>query len=148
MNSTVLVPVKNHSPWAKRVANVVTDVEDEGTQVVILHVFDEDEVESTRANLETEDTLSVNDLASRKNGVSAATDVLTSGGFDVTPHGVREDARTADAILDVAESVNVDRVYLYGRKRSPAGKAVFGSTVQRVVLNATVPVTIVPAAST
>ncbi|WP_137285546.1 universal stress protein [Halorussus salinisoli] len=147
MNSTVLLPVKNHARWAKQVAEVVTNVEDEDTEAVVLHVFDEDEVESTRANLDTGDTLSVNDLASRKTGVHAAVDVLTDGGLDPTPRGVREDDRTADAILDVAESVDADRVYLYGRKRSPAGKAVFGSIVQRIVLNASVPVTIVPARS-
>lgn len=148
MSSTVLLPVKNHARWARRVAEVVVDIEDEDTEAVVLHVFDDDEVESTRKNLDTGGTLSVNDLASRKTGVNAAADVLTDGGFDATPHGVRHDDRTADAILDAAESVDADRVYLYGRKRSPAGKAVFGSTVQRVVLNAGVPVTIVPATST
>ncbi|WP_458188422.1 universal stress protein [Haladaptatus sp. NG-WS-4] len=144
MGTTVLLAVKNHAPWARDVAEVVTNVEDEDTEAVVLHVFDDGEVASTRANLD-DDALSVNDLASRKVGVDAATGVLIDGGLDATPRGVREDDRTADAILDVAESEDADRLYLYGRKRSPAGKAVFGSTVQRVVLNASVPVTIVPA---
>ncbi|WP_135823706.1 universal stress protein [Halorussus ruber] len=147
MESTVLLPVKNHAPWARDVAEIVTDVEDEGTEAVVLHVFDREEVESTRENLDAEGA-SMDDLASRKAGVGAATEVLTDGGLDVTPHGVREDDRTADAILDAAESVDADRLYLYGRKRSPAGKAVFGSVVQRVVLNASVPVTVVPARAT
>lgn len=147
MSSTVLLPVKNHAPWARDVADVVADVEGEDTEAVVLHVFDEGEVTSTRDNLDGE-SLSTNALAARKAGVGAAVDVLTDGGVDATPRGVRKGDRAADAILDVARSVDADRVYLYGRKRSPAGKAVFGSTVQRVVLNATVPVTIVPAAST
>lgn len=147
MSSTVLLPVTNHPPWARDVAEVVTDVEDENTEVVVLHVFEEGEVASTRDNLEG-GSLSTNDLASRKAGVSAATEVLTDAGIDATSRGVRKDDRAADAILDVTESVDADRVYLYSRKRSPAGKAVFGSTVQRVVLNATVPITIVPAEST
>ena len=147
MSSTVLLPVKNHAPWARDVADVVTDVESEDTEAVVLYVFDEGEVTSTRENLDG-DSLSTNDLASRKTGVSAATEVLTDGGIDATSHGVRKDDRAADAILDVAESVDVDRIYLYGRKRSPAGKAVFGSTIQRVILNARVPVTVVPAEST
>ena len=147
MSSTVLLPVKNHAPWARDVADVVTDVENENTEVVVLHVFDEGEVASTRDNLDG-DSLSTNDLASRKAGVSAATEVLTDGGIDVKSRGVRKGDRAADAILGVAESVDADRIYLYSRKRSPAGKAVFGSTVQRVILNATVPITIVPAEST
>ncbi|WP_458210792.1 universal stress protein [Haladaptatus sp. NG-SE-30] len=148
MGSTVLLPVKNHAPWARDVAEVVTNVEDKDTDAVVLHVFDDDEVASTRSNLDDDDVLSVDELASRKNGVGAAVDLLDDEGFDARPRGVREDDRTADAILDAAESVDADRVYLYGRKRSPAGKAVFGSTVQRVVLDASVPVTIVPAGIT
>ncbi|RBI60498.1 universal stress protein [halophilic archaeon] len=144
MSSTVLLPVKNHAPWARKVAETVREVEDEDAEAVVLHVFDEAEVASTRANLDDSDGLSVDDLASRKSGVGAAVDVVTDGGLDATSRGIRRDDRTADAILDVAESADADRVYLYGRKRSPAGKAVFGSTVQRVVLNARIPVTIVP----
>jgi nucleotide-binding universal stress UspA family protein len=144
MSSTVLVPVKNHAPWARKLAEVVADVEDEGTKAVVLHVFDEEEVASTRTNLDDRNALSMDDLSSRKAGVGSAADVLTHGGLDATPRGVRRDDRTADAILEVADSVDADRIYLYSRKRSPAGKAVFGSTAQRVVLNARVPVTIVP----
>jgi nucleotide-binding universal stress UspA family protein len=144
MGSTVLLPVRNNARWARNVAEVVAEFEDDGTETVILHVFDDDEVVSTRANLDDGDALSVDDLAARKSGVGAAAEVLTDGGLDPTPRGVREDDRTADAILDATESADADRVYLYARKRSPAGKAVFGSTVQRVVLNARVPVTVVP----
>ena len=41
MTKTVLVPVKNYPPWSRTVADVVTDVEDDGTEAVVLHVFDE-----------------------------------------------------------------------------------------------------------
>lgn len=143
MNDTVLVPVRNHAQWARAVADVVTDVEDADTEAVVLHVFDDDEVASTRSNLD-DGSLGMDDLASRKTGVSAAIDVLSDAGFDARPNGVHEDGRTADAILDVVDSADADRVYLYGRNRSPAGKAVFGSTPQRVILNSDVPVTIVP----
>jgi len=40
MSTTVLLPVKNHAQWARRVAEVVADVEDEDTEAVVLHVFD------------------------------------------------------------------------------------------------------------
>lgn len=147
MSSTVLLPVNNYAPWARDVATVVTEIEDDDVEVVVLHVFDDNEVASTHANLNDPETLSLDELAMRKNGVDAAQDVLSADGLEATPCGVREDEQTADAIIEMAESVGADRVYLYGRKRSPAGKAVFGSTIQRVILNATVPVTIVPAAA-
>lgn len=144
MNSTVLLPVKNHAPWTKDMAETVVNLEDEDVEIVVLYVFAQKEVASTRANLDVSNKLSLNDLASRKTSVDVAADILTDEGLSTTLCGVRENNRRADAILDVVESMDADRIYLYSRKRSPTGKAVFGSTVQRVILNARVPVTIVP----
>jgi nucleotide-binding universal stress UspA family protein len=59
----------------------------------------------------------------------------------VTVTGVVGD--TADAILDTSESVDADTIFMSGRKRRPTGKAVFGSSVQEVMLNADCPVTYV-----
>jgi nucleotide-binding universal stress UspA family protein len=46
----------------------------------------------------------------------------------------------ADEIMSLAEALEPRYVVLGGRKRSPIGKAVFGSTSQKVLLNAPVPV--------
>lgn len=144
MTDTVLVPVKNHPPWSRTVAEAVTDVEDDGTEAVVLHVFDESEEASTRANLDDSDELSLDDLSARKNGVAAAVDVLADGGVDATPAGDRVEDSLSRTILDVGNQVDADRMYLYGRRRNPTGKAVFGSVVQKVILESSVPVTIVP----
>jgi nucleotide-binding universal stress UspA family protein len=144
MSSTVLLPVKNHAPWARDMAETVASIEDEDTEVIVLYVFSREEIESTRANLNASKELSLNDLASRKTSADATANILNDEGLDTTLCGVRENNRRADAVLEMVESVDGDRIYLYSRKRSPAGKAVFGSTVQRVILNARVPVTIVP----
>ncbi|MFB6138505.1 MAG: universal stress protein [Halobacteriaceae archaeon] len=48
----------------------------------------------------------------------------------------------AGAILDVARKRDCDHVFLPGRRRSPTGKAIFGDTAQRVILNYDDPVTV------
>jgi nucleotide-binding universal stress UspA family protein len=146
MTDTVLLPVKNHPPWSRAVAEAVTDIEDDGAEAVVLHVFDESEEASTRANLDDPGELSLDDLSARKNGVAAAVDVLTDGGVDASPAGAQVGDSLFRTILDVRSQVDADRLYLYGRRRNPTGKAVFGSVVQKVILEASVPVTIVPQA--
>lgn len=46
----------------------------------------------------------------------------------------------SEEILQVAEEVDPRFLVLGGRRRSPVGKAVFGSVTQQVLLNATCPV--------
>ena len=48
------------------------------------------------------------------------------------------------AITDFADEVGADRIVVGGRRRSPVGKAVFGSTAQAIMLAASCPVTLVP----
>ena len=51
----------------------------------------------------------------------------------------------ADELLAGAESVDSDALCVSGRKRSPTGKAVFGSVTQDVILGSDRPVITVPA---
>lgn len=54
--------------------------------------------------------------------------------------------RTGDAvsqILRLSEEKDVDAIYVGGPKRSPTGKAVFGSDTQQILLNANRPVTVI-----
>jgi nucleotide-binding universal stress UspA family protein len=143
--STVLLPASNHSKWAESVADVVVDTEDdEDLTVVVSHVFDADEVTSTSENLDIEGRADVDELASRKSGVGAALGRLDDADVDTEVRGIEHEGEPAEAIVDAVEAVDADRLYMYSRKRSPAGKALFGSTLQEVVIEARVPVVVVP----
>jgi nucleotide-binding universal stress UspA family protein len=54
----------------------------------------------------------------------------------------------AESILDTAEDIDADAICVAGRKRSPTGKALFGSVSQSVILNTELPVLTCGAAKT
>ncbi|ELY50923.1 universal stress protein [Natronolimnohabitans innermongolicus] len=87
------------------------------TTVVLYHVFRGDDGEAD-----------ANDLKS----VSAAAERLEEAGYDVVVDQSHGDA--VRSILSKAEEIDADIISLAGRKRSPTGKALFGSVTQDVVL--------------
>lgn len=65
-----------------------------------------------------------------------ASEVLAGSDVPYDPVGeVVEDGDQAETILGVASEQNCDHVFLYGRRRSPTGKAIFGDRTQAVILN-------------
>jgi len=69
---------------------------------------------------------------------------LEERGVPYTVRGRTVDGESVgEAIVGVAEDVGADLVVVGGRRRSPTGKAVFGSTAQDVMLDAPCPVTFV-----
>ncbi|MFC6954266.1 universal stress protein [Halorubellus litoreus] len=53
------------------------------------------------------------------------------------------DGSPSGEIIEYLDDHDVDQVVIGGRRRSPTGKAIFGSTAQKVTLSARCPVTIV-----
>lgn len=144
----ILLPVTSQPTWASDVAAVARDIESPAeTEAIVIHVFTGDEIESTRENLNLrpDEDASLDYLAARKAGVSATVKDLARVGMSTRIKGVLAEGEPGSAIIASAEEEDVDRIYLYSRRRSPAGKAMFGSTVQRVLLNADVPVIVLPA---
>ncbi|WP_049916879.1 universal stress protein [Halogeometricum pallidum] len=92
-------------------------------RVVVYHVF--------RADGEGAD-------AGKLKSVARAVEALEAAGFEVAVEQSNGDA--VREILDAAEAFDADLLSLAGRRKSPAGKALFGSVAQQVSLRSDRPV--------
>jgi nucleotide-binding universal stress UspA family protein len=114
--------------------------------VALAHVFDEDEYETVKNQLdfdpESEVTPAV--TAKRHRTIRELATELDEHDVDTTVHGSISDGHsTSERIVELAETVDADMVMVGGRTRSATGKAVFGSTAQDVIIDSPVPVTFV-----
>lgn len=117
-----------------------------GSTVVLGHVFTRSEYQDTldKLSFDTEaEEVSPNDVALRHATIRDLAEMFDEAGVDYEIRGSVGDH--GKAIVDLAEAVKADRVIVGGRKRSPTGKAVFGSVAQEVMLSAPCPVTFVRA---
>ncbi|MDF9746212.1 universal stress protein [Natrinema salsiterrestre] len=142
----IVIPIDEDETRAITAAEFVTDLGDESglaadldeVSVSIINVFKEFKAVDDGGNVRSEDLY---DEDSYPDSVATARDHLAAAGVDV---GVeRRHGDPGEEIVDFAESVDADTIIIPGRKRSPVGKAVFGSVTQDVILNADSPVTIV-----
>jgi len=117
-----------------------------GADVAIAYGFESDEYEAAKRTLEfdDDDEVTPDEIAKRKVTVRQLGDALDAAGLESSPYGRVENGETmGERIVNFAKALEFDLVIVGGRKRSPAGKAVFGSTAQEVMLNAPCPVTFV-----
>lgn len=114
--------------------------------VALAHVFAADEYDDVRAELDSDpdSELTPDDVAKRYTAIHALGDVMSDSDIEFTCHGRLSDETTAgERIVELVEELDADLVVVGGRKRSPTGKAVFGSVAQEVLLNSPRPVTFV-----
>lgn len=112
--------------------------------VVLGHVFTAEEFEADVEALDFDipaSDVSADDLAGRHSAVRGVVELLDTAGLDYEVRGAV--GNYGDRICALAEDVEADMVVVGGRGRSPAGKAVFGSVAQDVMLSAPCPVTFV-----
>jgi nucleotide-binding universal stress UspA family protein len=63
-------------------------------------------------------------------------------------HAITGDGTRAESLVELTEQVAADLLVVGSRRRTPIGKFLLGSTVQRVILESPVPVLVVKAAAT
>lgn len=111
--------------------------------VVLYHAFSERAFRNgvEEAGYDLEDPPAPERVAERLESVVHLTDELEHAGVDFeVASGVEP---VVEGILGVVEDRDADMLFVGGRKRSSTGKAVFGSTSHRVMMNAEAPVVFV-----
>ncbi|MFB6179474.1 MAG: universal stress protein [Halorientalis sp.] len=116
----VLLPVDENGDRARAQARAVTNLPGDGSDVhvTVFHSF-----------TDNPSGASVTQLQSARR----ARDVLEDAGLSFTMD--ETSGHPPKEILDTAAELDADLICLGGRKRSPAGKVLFGSVIQSVLLD-------------
>lgn len=135
----VIVAAVDRSARANAVAReaaTLAEAFDESLDVV--HVLSREEfVSLERTNVsETGEAVPVEGVI--ETAESIASEAITNTSVEANPIGLVGDP--ADEIVEYAHEQEARYVVVAGRKRSPVGKALFGSVVQSVLLSAECPV--------
>ena len=142
---TILLAVgPNDADRTDKLASTVIDIAGPaGAEVVVAHVFTDDEYESVVDRLEFDSVAETeaDEVADRHTTIRDLRTLLNDADIDTSVRGAVGDH--GEEIVSLAGMTRADLAVVGGRKRSPAGKAVFGSTAQEVMLNAPCPVTFV-----
>lgn len=125
----VVIGVDRDEDRARSQARTVADLPDADEEVhaTLVHIFSDNP-----------EGASVDQIAA----VRRAREALREAGVEVELAETSGDP--ASELLDEAADRDADAICLAGRKRSPAGKAVFGSVTQTVILEADRPVIVAP----
>ena len=121
----VVIAVDEDTERAQRQARAVVDLPCSADEVraTLLHVFTENPGGAS---------------ATQVGSVRRCEELLETEGVDVAV--AERSGDPATNVLDFAQSEDADCICVGGRARSPAGKAIFGSVAQSVILQADRPV--------
>lgn len=108
--------------------------------VNIIHVYTEDDIEKLEDmyDIDPREPQQLGAAAEHNTAVNELSERLDGLGIENTTYGGVGDVGTE--VIELARQLDVDFILIGGRERSPAGKAIFGSTAQSILLNAPMPV--------
>jgi len=121
----VVIGVDDNEERAMTCARAVADLPGDASEkrVTVIHSFTDNPSGASASQL-----ASVRDV----------TDFLEEQGIEVEV--TESSGDPADQLLETARELDANLIVVSGRKRSPTGKALFGSVTQSVILNAERPV--------
>lgn len=129
----LLVPVDDDVDRALAQVQYILDlpVDSNDLSVTVAHAYPDDDAASASDDLPPEQSLAV----------TKALATLREAGISAEPLEIFHPP--TEGILDAANDIQPAQIVIGGRKRSPTGKALFGSVTQHVILNAEEPVTVI-----
>lgn len=141
----IVIPVDPNEERAMEAVAYVTGLLEDGPaasaddlDVTVLNVFEEFTAVDDGGRVSSDELY---DPDAVPDSVDAVRDALEAAGIDVEV--VRRHGEPAEEIVEFADSVDAQTIVIPTRKRSPVGKAVFGSVTQAVILESDRPVTVV-----
>ncbi|KAB1185455.1 MULTISPECIES: universal stress protein [Haloferax] len=110
-----------------------------GADITLLRVYPKGEFEK-RLEEFSYDSADPTDIAKRNSQVRDAAHIVRDAGLELTIAGVVGNPGTE--VVSYVEEHDIDHVFIGGRRRSPTGKALMGSTSQEILLGLSVPCTV------
>jgi len=115
-----------------------------GETLAVLHVIPEDDAESNLNEVQEIDEFEDTSISTQENRAKqialemAENSLEEFDSSEVTAKG--RIGQPVESVLSVADEIDARYIVIGGRKRSPTGKAVFGSVTQSILLSADRPV--------